>query len=139
MTFVTSTAQISRRSMLKAAGATGVAVTAATALPAAADSGFAHPGLLHTRADLARMAAKVKAGAAPYTAGFAKLTANRHAQSGWTPQPQTTVYRGAGSPQNYATLYNDIHAAYQNALRHHVGGDGAQTRPWRSSTPGRRD
>ncbi|MFF7137913.1 MULTISPECIES: alginate lyase family protein [unclassified Streptomyces] len=126
MTFVTSTAQISRRSMLKAAGATGVAVTAATALPAtAADSGFAHPGLLHTRADLARMAAKVKAGAAPYTAGFAKLTANRHAQSGWTPQPQTTVYRGAGSPQNYATLYNDIHAAYQNALRHHVGGDGA--------------
>ncbi|QUC63703.1 alginate lyase family protein [Streptomyces sp. A2-16] len=112
--------------MLKAAGATGVAVTAATALPAtAADSGFAHPGLLHTRADLARMAAKVKAGAAPYTAGFAKLTANRHAQSGWTPQPQTTVYRGAGSPQNYATLYNDIHAAYQNALRHHVGGDGA--------------
>ncbi|MFJ8780020.1 alginate lyase family protein [Streptomyces sp. NPDC102476] len=124
MTFVTS--QISRRSMLKAAGAAGVAVTAATAAPAtAAGSAFAHPGLLHTRADLARMAAKVKAGAAPYTAGFAKLTANRHAQSGWTPNPQATVYRGAGSPQNYATLYNDIHAAYQNGLRHHVGGDSA--------------
>jgi LPXTG-motif cell wall-anchored protein len=126
MTFVTS--QISRRGMLKAAGA---AVTAATALPAtattaaAADSAFAHPGLLHTRADLARMAAKVKAGAAPYTAGFARLTANRHAQSGWTPNPQATVYRGAGSPENYATLYNDIHAAYQNALRHHVSGDSA--------------
>ena len=113
--------------MLKAAGAAGVAVTAATALPAtaAADSAFAHPGLLHTQADLARMAAKVKAGAAPYTAGFAKLTANRHAQSGWTPNPQATVYRGAGSPQNYATLYNDIHAAYQNGLRHHVSGDSA--------------
>ncbi|MBW8821325.1 MAG: Tat pathway signal sequence domain protein, partial [Streptomyces sp.] len=110
--------------MLKAAGAAGVAVTAATALPAtAADAAFAHPGLLHTQADLARMAAKVKAGAAPYTAGFAKLSANRHAQSGWTPNPQTTVYRGAGSPQNYATLYNDIHAAYQNGLRHHVSGD----------------
>lgn len=112
--------------MLKAAGAAGAAVTAATALPAtAADAAFAHPGLLHTRADLARMAAKVKAGAAPYTAGFAKLTANRHAQSGWTPNPQATVYRGAGSPQNYATLYNDIHAAYQNGLRHHVSGDSA--------------
>ncbi|MFF1305344.1 alginate lyase family protein [Streptomyces sp. NPDC058307] len=126
MTSVTS--QISRRSMLKATGAAGVAVTAATALPAtaaAADSAFAHPGLLHTGADLARMAAKVKAGAAPYTAGFAKLTANRHAQSGWTPNPQTTVYRGSGSPQNYATLYNDIHAAYQNALRYHVSGDSA--------------
>lgn len=122
------TSQISRRGMLKAAGAAGVAVTAATVLPAtavAADSTFAHPGLLHTRADLARMAAKVKAGAAPWTAGFAKLTANRHAQSGWTPNPQATVYRGAGTPQNYATLYNDIHAAYQNALRYHVSGDSA--------------
>ncbi|MFL5998650.1 MAG: alginate lyase family protein [Streptomyces sp.] len=120
------TSQISRRSMLKAAGAAGVAVTAATAVPAtAADSAFAHPGLLHTQADLARMASKVKAGAAPYTAGFAKLTANRHAQSGWTPNPQATVFRGAGSPQNYTTLYNDIHAAYQNGLRHHVSGDGA--------------
>src|SRR3954469_4201010 len=124
MTFVTS--QISRRSMLKAAGAAGAAVTAATALPAtAADAAFAPPGLLHTQADLARIAAKVKAGGAPYTAGFAKLTANRHAQSGWTPNPQATVYRGAGSPQNYTTLYNDIHAAYQNGLRHHVGGDSA--------------
>lgn len=123
------TSQISRRSMLRAAGAAGVAVTAASTVTAgtatAADSTFAHPGLLHTRADLDRMAAKVKAGAAPYTAGFAKLTANRHAQSGWTPNPQPTVYRGAGSPQNYATLYNDIHAAYQNGLRHHVSGDSA--------------
>ncbi len=113
--------------MLKAAGAAGAATVAATALPATATaapaSAFAHPGLLHTGTDLARMAAKVKAGAAPYTAGFAKLTANRHAQSGWTPNPQRTVYRGAGSPQNYATLYNDIHAAYQNALRHHVSGE----------------
>ncbi|MFE1315793.1 alginate lyase family protein [Streptomyces sp. NPDC058755] len=119
---------ISRRSLVKAAGV----ATAATALgtststtPAAAAAAFAHPGLLHTRTDLARMAAKVKAGAAPWTAGYARLTANRHAQSGWRPNPQPTVYRGDGSPQNYATLYNDIHAAYQNALRHHVSGEQA--------------
>ncbi|MDF2266608.1 alginate lyase family protein [Streptomyces coacervatus] len=105
-----------------AAGAVGIA-SVATTPSVAAGSGFAHPGLLHTRTDLARMAAKVKAGAAPYTAGFAKLTANRHAQSGWAANPQAVVYRGAGSPQNYATLYNDIHAAYQNALRYHVSGD----------------
>ncbi|WP_413253474.1 alginate lyase family protein [Streptomyces pseudovenezuelae] len=115
--------------MLRATAAAGAAVTATAALPAtaatAADSGFAHPGLLHTRADLTRMADRVKAGAAPYTAGFARLTANRHAQSGWMPNPQTTVYRGEGSPQNYATLYNDIHAAYQNGLRHHASGDSA--------------
>jgi LPXTG-motif cell wall-anchored protein len=115
--------------MLKAAGVAAGAVGIGTALApvpaAAADAASAHPGLLHTRADLDRMAAKVQAGAAPYTAGFAKLTANRHAQSGWTANPQATVYRGAGSPQNYAILYNDIHAAYQNALRGHVSGDSA--------------
>ncbi|MFH8500122.1 alginate lyase family protein [Streptomyces coeruleorubidus] len=121
--------------MLKAAGAAagaagigagaGVGTTALASPAFAAGSAFAHPGLLHTRTDLDRMAAKVKAGARPYTAGFAKLTANRHAQSGWRANPQATVYRGAGSPQNYAVLYNDIHAAYQNALRYHVSGETA--------------
>ncbi|MFI6933390.1 alginate lyase family protein [Streptomyces sp. NPDC050287] len=115
--------------MLKATGTAAGALAIGTGLtpgPAhAAGPTLVHPGLLHTRADLDRMAAKVKAGAAPYTAGFAKLTANRHAQSGWTANPQATVYRGAGSPQNYQILYNDIHAAYQNALRGHVSGDSA--------------
>ncbi|WP_200301118.1 alginate lyase family protein [Streptomyces adelaidensis] len=117
--------------MLKIAGtaatAAGIGVgTGAVATPAAAAGGaYAHPGLLHTKADLARMAAKVKAGAQPYTAGFAKLTANAHAQSSWTPRPAATVYRGGGSPQNYAALYKDIHAAYQNALRWHITGEGA--------------
>ncbi|MFF4269158.1 alginate lyase family protein [Streptomyces sp. NPDC001536] len=130
MTHVTSTSLISRRTMLKATGAVGAvgAVGAGTTLPAspasAADSGYAHPGLLHTTTDLARMAAKVKAGAAPYTAGYARLTANRHAQSGWTANPQATVTRG-GTGQNYVILYNDIHAAYQNGLRYHVSGDSA--------------
>ncbi|MGW0944328.1 alginate lyase family protein [Streptomyces sp. NPDC002623] len=115
---------VSRRSVLKAAGvAGGAAALGLAAAPTATAAGYAHPGLLHTGADLARMAAKVKAGAAPYTAGYAKLTANRHAQSGWTANPQTTVYRGSGSPQNYTILYNDLHAAYQNGLRFHVSGE----------------
>src|SRR5687768_3951478 len=112
--------------MLKFTGATAGAVTIGTTLAVpqatAADASLVHPGMLHTRADLGRMAQKVKAGASPCTEGFARLTANRHAQSGWTANPQTTVYRGDGSPQNYWTLYNDIHAAYQNALRWHVTG-----------------
>ncbi|WP_338900543.1 alginate lyase family protein [Streptomyces sp. TG1A-60] len=109
-----------------AAGAAGTGVgTGMAATPASAAGGaYPHPGLLHTKADLARMAAKVKAGAEPYTAGFAKLTANRHARSDYRANPQATVVRG-GTGQNYATLYNDIHAAYQNALRFHVTGDGA--------------
>ncbi|WP_416974922.1 alginate lyase family protein [Streptomyces sp. 4F14] len=120
---------LTRRTLLKATALTGAATalpattttTAATAAPAA----YAHPGLLHTTADLTRMATKVKANSAPYTAGYAKLTANRHSQTGWNPRPQQTVYRGAGSPQNYTLLYNDLHAAYQNGLRYHVSGDEA--------------
>ncbi|MBC2904958.1 alginate lyase family protein [Streptomyces cupreus] len=111
--------------MLKAAGLATAGAALAPAPAVAAPSAYAHPGLLHTRADLARMASKVEAGAAPYTEGFAKLTANRHSQPTWTANPQATVYRGSGSPQNYTILYNDIHAAYQNALRGHVSGDEA--------------
>jgi hypothetical protein len=118
-----------RRSLLKAAGGaaagTGATAVGAGAGTAAATGGHAHPGLLHTRADLDRMAATVQAGAAPYVTGYAKLTANRHARSIWTANPQATVYRGSGSPQNYPTLHNDVHAAYQNVLRYHVGGDTA--------------
>ncbi|MGJ5753019.1 hypothetical protein [Streptomyces puniciscabiei] len=32
------------------------------------------------------------------------------------------MYRGTGSGQNCPTLYNDIHAAHQNALRRRIGG-----------------
>ncbi|MEU0172878.1 alginate lyase family protein [Streptomyces massasporeus] len=107
-------------------GATALATPTALAAPAdAAGAPLVHPGLLHTRTDLDRMAAKVKAGARPYCAGFAKLIANRHAQSGWRANPQAVVYRGSGSPENYRILYNDIHAAYQNALRYHVSGEKA--------------
>ena len=108
-----------------AAGAVGIGAGVGAGPAAAAGTSYAHPGLLHTGGDLARMAAKVKADAAPYTAGYARLTANRHAQSSWTANPQAIVYRGGASPQNYTTLYNDVHAAYQNALRYHVGGDSA--------------
>ncbi|MFB6844739.1 alginate lyase family protein [Streptomyces sp. NPDC056373] len=124
--------QISRRSILKATGigasaavGTGAGATALATPAGAAGAPLVHPGLLHTRADLDRMAAKVKAGARPYTAGFAELTANRHAQSGWRANPQAVVYRGSGTPQNYGILYNDIHVAYQNALRFHVSGEEA--------------
>ena len=107
------------------AGAVAIGTTVAAPQATAAGASLVHPGLLHTRTDLDRMAKKVKAGAAPYTAGFARLTANPHAQSTWTANPQAIVYRGSGSPQNYRTLYNDVHAAYQNALRRHVTGESA--------------
>ncbi|WP_232247217.1 alginate lyase family protein [Kitasatospora azatica] len=124
-----NTQQPSRRSLLKLAGTAGLAAAVAasgtTSAAAAPAPAFAHPGLLHTQADLDRIAAKVTAGAQPYLAGWQRLTANRHAQSDWKANPQAVVYRGGSSPQNFPTLYNDVHAAYQNALRWRISGDRA--------------
>jgi hypothetical protein len=88
---------------------------------AATRAGIVHPGALHTQADFDRMAAKVKAGAQPWKAGWDRLVANPHAQSGYQPRPVATVVRG-GTGQNYALLFKDAAAAYQNALRWKVAG-----------------
>ncbi|MET7465679.1 AbfB domain-containing protein [Nonomuraea sp. NPDC005501] len=118
--------QTSRRDVLKAAA--GVAVLPALAGRAwaaeRAAAPFRHPGLLHTQADFDRIAAAVRAGAQPYKAGWDKLVANGRSRSTWKPRPLATVVRG-GDGQNYPQLYNDIHAAYQNALRWRISGDKA--------------
>ncbi|ONI80103.1 hypothetical protein ALI22I_42525 [Saccharothrix sp. ALI-22-I] len=102
---------------------TTTATTTAAGTTTTGPTGLVHPGLLHTQADLDRMAAKVAAGAQPWAAGWDRLTANPHSRNTWQPSAQATVYRGTGSPENYAKLYNDIHAAYQNALRWRITGD----------------
>ncbi|MEY9836274.1 alginate lyase family protein [Streptacidiphilus sp. EB103A] len=135
MSHNTSQQMLKRRSLLQIAGglATGVGTVALTGgtmalgggTAAAATGAFAHPGMLHTQSDLERMAAKVKAAAQPWTAGWERLAANSVSQSTWKANPQVTVYRGSGSPENYAAMFYDIHAAYQNALRWKITGDTA--------------
>ncbi|WP_205323804.1 RICIN domain-containing protein [Glycomyces sp. YM15] len=111
---------------LAAAGAGGLAIAQAQQSDPIGAQAFAHPGALHTQADLDRMAAKVDAGAQPWKAGWDKLVANAHSQSTWTPRPVEEIVRGStDKPQNYWLLYNDAHAAYQNALRWHISGDTA--------------
>ncbi|SDD35518.1 alginate lyase family protein [Glycomyces harbinensis] len=83
-----------------------------------------HPGMLHTQADFDRMAAKVNAGLDPWLSGWNRLIANGRAQSTWAARPTAVIIRG-GTGQNYPQLYNDIHAAYQNALRWRVSGSTA--------------
>ncbi|MCX5561179.1 alginate lyase family protein [Streptomyces sp. NBC_00038] len=93
-----------------------------TATPTAtATAAFAHPGMLHAYGELNRAKVRVAAKSQPWLAGWERLTANSHSQSTWRPNPRATIVRG-GTGQNYATLYNDIHAAYQNALRWKIAG-----------------
>jgi hypothetical protein len=130
--------QPTRRGLLKTGAGVGVGgilgggiyaarptAPAATFKPvAAAAAALTHPGLLHTQADFDRMAAKVTANAQPWTVGWDRLIANSHSQSTWKANPQATVYRGSGN-ENYTILYNDIAAAYQNALRWKITGSTA--------------
>ena len=88
----------------------------------AAGQAFVHPGLLHTAADFARMQANYQK--QPWVGSWNKLIANSHSQTTWTPRPAATVIRG-GTGQNYASLFEDIAAAYQSALRYKITGDTA--------------
>ncbi|KAB8162032.1 cell wall anchor protein [Streptomyces sp. 3MP-14] len=134
----------SRRRLLKTAvlgtGAAvvgGLAYTAqaarstAGAAPAAGTGGdpvrplaFTHPGMLHAQADFDRMRGHVEANTQPWLSGWNRLTANGHSSATWAERPTATIIRG-GDGQNYPQLYNDVHAAYQNALRWKVSGDTA--------------
>ncbi|KPI08190.1 Alginate lyase [Actinobacteria bacterium OK074] len=118
----------SRRGLLRAAGGLTLAgaLGAATARSAgAAPTVWHHPGALHHPGDINRARVKVAAGIDPWLAGWNRLTANAHSAPTWTANPQATVYRGSGTSNNYTILYNDIAAAYQNALRWLIGGDSA--------------
>jgi hypothetical protein len=86
---------------------------------------FIHPGLLHKQSDFDRMATKVTDGTDPWISGWNKLVANSHSSSSYSAKgPVDTVYRGSDGThsENYSKLYNDIAAAYANALRWKIAG-----------------
>lgn len=89
-----------------------------------AASTYAHPGLVHTLSDIQRVSAQLDAGAAPWAAGWSRLTSNGRSGAGWSPRPVETVIRG-GDGSNYGPLFTDIHAAYQNGLRWRISGEEA--------------
>lgn len=88
--------------------------------PSAHAQSFSHPGILHTKADLDRMASKVSAGAQPWKAGWDKLVANPFSQTSYNPNPQADVCAGnvCVPGETYMPLARDAAAAYQNALRY---------------------
>src|ERR1044072_4346451 len=121
--------ELSRRGLFRTAGGLTAALTLGGTFAAttadAAPATFTHPGMLHNAGDINRAKVRVAAGNTPGLPGWNNLTANSHSQSTWTANPQATVYRGSGYPENYGTLYNDIAAAYQNGLRWQVAGTAA--------------
>jgi hypothetical protein len=101
------------------------ACACASASAPAIGQAFVHPGLLHTRAALDRARAQVAAKAEPWLSGWKRLDSNSHASATYQAHPVDTVYRGTGTPENYAALFNDIAAAYANALEWSITGNEA--------------
>lgn len=100
-----------------------IAALAAITQSASAQT-FVHPGILHTQADFTRMTAKVNASAQPWKGSWDLVVASPHSQSTWTPRATATIIRG-GTGDNVSLLYNDVQAAYQNALRWKISGSTA--------------
>lgn len=120
-----------RTSANNSAQASGIVPTSdgidagATSAGTAQTRAFTHPGLLHTDADFERMRAKVGAHASPWIDSWNVLVANGHTRLTNKPNPQVGIYRGNDPThgQNYGALYNDIAAAYGDALRWKVSDD----------------
>jgi alpha-glucosidase len=86
---------------------------------------FVHPGLLHSRAALARMKERVAADAEPWRSGFQQLRRRPESQADWRLRgPVGVVTR----PGNVGAFDVDANAAYQNALMWAITGREAHAR-----------
>jgi regulation of enolase protein 1 (concanavalin A-like superfamily) len=123
----------SRRTLLRGVEGPLISVAAANGLPAAgqaapanpsAEAAFAHPGLLHSAADLERMRTAVAAQEAPIYQGFTAMAA--HTRSSFDYRVRNTgqvTSWGRGPTDNTAEAAEDAGAAYQNALMWTITGD----------------
>ncbi|MBI1390885.1 MAG: hypothetical protein GC154_20840 [bacterium] len=97
--------------------------------PAPVGAAFAHPGLLHTRADLERMRVKAAAKAEPWYAGFLLLKDHPQSSAEWkTRGGFERVSRDRNDNTHNADLWQDANAAYQNALMWAITGEQAHAR-----------
>lgn len=88
---------------------------------------FEHPGLLHSREDLAFIREKVATGKQPWKAAWDNLRGRRTSSLNFDPQPTIHVVRGAYGRGSVGDrdLSNSAEAAYSHALQWIVTGDKA--------------
>lgn len=92
---------------------------------------FVHPGMLHTEEDFSRIKDKLSADAEPWASGWEVLVENSHSSSSYNMKgPVQKLIRGGKSAEepdadNYAKAFNDVAAAYQNAIRWRITEDEA--------------
>ncbi len=101
-------------------------IAASLALPsrAEAQAAFAHPGILHTSADIERIKERVAANAEPYVTGWERVRTDSRASLDYTPQPYAIVQR-TPDRVSYEALIQDVHAAQLHTIRWVVSGEQA--------------
>ncbi len=108
--------------------ALAAAAHAAVAEKAAAP--FVHPGLLHTREELAFVRQKISAGEQPWKAAWERLRAANSAALDYKPEPRAEVVRGPYNNPNIGSseFSRDSSAAYTHALQWCLTGNEAHAR-----------
>ena len=91
----------------------------------AADSLFRHPGILHSRAELDFVKAKVAAGEEPWKSAWKELRGDAISSLDWKPKPAANVVRGPyNNPDVGGTdLMRDAAAAYSHAIQWYITGE----------------
>ena len=91
---------------------------------------FVHPGLLHTREELAFVRQKIASGAEPWKVAWERLLASPSAAPDYAPAPRAEVVRGAYNNPNIGSsdFSRDSAAAYTQALRWCLAGDEVHAR-----------
>ncbi|KAL1591355.1 hypothetical protein SLS60_012054 [Paraconiothyrium brasiliense] len=88
-------------------------------------SGFTHPGLLVSDADITRIKAKISARKNPWQASWDKLVTLEYSQPSYTANAVASVHRGTveGVAGNADLLWHDTAAAFNLALRWKIEGN----------------
>ena len=94
---------------------------------AAEDVAFAHPGLLHTRSEIAFVKGQLAAGEEPWKSAWAQLQAAEIASLSYSPKPRAKVVRGARNRPDLGSsrMSADSSAAYTHSLQWSLTGERA--------------
>jgi len=100
-------------------------LTGSAANCSAAEKPFTHPGILHSRAELDFVKAKVAHGEEPWASAWEELRSHSISERDWKPNPVANVVRGPYNQPDVGgtNLMQDGAAAYSHAIQWYITGE----------------
>ena len=116
---------VGRRDRAPTGPVAGWVPVAPAVLPVPAGGGFRHPGVLIGADELARVGARIDAGAEPWASAFAQMAETRYGDADWRPRARAVVECGPYSEPDLGCTEEaeDGVAAYTQALLWSLTGD----------------